>query len=212
MHFALLTRGVFLFYHNYVEKIMVKDKIKQEKENRLNIGVFLASFVFTVLFFVFSIAMFNRQSAIILGIKNDIQEDLQFLKVAQMSDKDNLNKQLVLLREELIKYKSQQEGRDQILGLATINKNQGVQNQPQESTKSASSTTSLPDEIKGIVQLKKNWQSADVFEAPKASSKIIGQIVPEKIYFIYAKEAGWYKVDYKISERGWVQASLIDQF
>lgn len=199
-----MTRGIFLFYYEYMEKSVTK--------NKKNLSLVLICSVFTALFIFFGLILLNRQAIVLLGIKKDIHQELELLKTSQVSNKDNLNKQLVLLREELIKYKSQQEGRDQILGLATINQNQKIQNQATAGANMPVPTVSAVTEIKGIVQLKKNWQTADVFETPKASSKIVGQIIRDKIYFIFAKEDGWFKIDYKLSERGWVQASLIDEF
>ena len=80
---------------------MIKNKINHDKENEAvllvkssnkNLRVFFVSFVFTSLFLIFSIGLSNRQVAILQGIKNDIHQDLEFLKTTRLSDKDALNR------------------------------------------------------------------------------------------------------------------------
>ena len=175
----------------------------------LSIIVFNLSFI--VVFSLGGFAFLSREITILREVEDELHRDLNYIKTSQTSDKNNLNKQLVLLREELIKYKSQQEGRDQILGLAAINQTSIA------ATSSATARLPTPtplaqNPIKGIVQLKNDWQTADVFQEAKASSKIIGQIVKDKLYFIYEINGAWYKIDYNLNLQGWIQSSVIDKF
>lgn len=169
-----------------------------------------------ILTIVFLVYLLFRQNSILKSIRNDLIKNLTYLKELQAVDKEELNKQLSLLREELIKYKSQQEGRDQILGLTKLNQAQTpilpTPNQFQTDDLNQSiSTASDKITINGIVKLKKNWQSADVFLETKASSKIVGQIVKDKLYFVYETQPGWYKIEYQPNQHGWIQSSLVDE-
>lgn len=169
-----------------------------------------------ILAIVVLVYLLARQNFILKSMRDDLIKNLTYLKELQTIDKEELNKQLSLLREELIKYKSQQEGRDQILGLTKFNQAQtpilptpsqsqiGDLNQP-------ISTTSTQITINGIVKLKKNWQLADIFQEAKASSKIVGQIVKDKLYFVYETQPGWYRIEYKPNQHGWIQSSLVDE-
>ena len=127
-------------------------------------------------------------------MKMDLQQGLDRLVTSQISDRDDLKKQLTLLREELIKFKSQQEERPQILGEST-----------------STPAVQPPPDIKGIVKLKNNWKSTEVYQDMKASSKIIGQLIKDKLYFVYDEEPNWYKIEYDLGQYGWVQKSLVDE-
>lgn len=162
--------------------------------------------IFLVVFILLGFIFLSRQIS-------SIHRDLGYFKNSQTSDKVDLGKQLALLREELIKYKNQQEGRDQILGLAALNKTAvPATSMSTDTAKIPSAAASALPSIKGIVQLKKNWETADVFQDPKASSKIIGQVVKDKLYYVYEIDAHWFKIDYKFNQLGWIQASLVDEF
>ncbi len=168
---------------------------------------FFFSFVFSTAIFVVG-SNFIEQTKVLKAMKNDLRQGLDGLKTSQMSDRDDLKKQLALLREELIRYKSQQEGRDQVLGLAKIN-----QTQVETSINIfPSPTIQVPTTaIKGIVKLKNNWQKAEVYSDAKASSKIIGQLIKDKLYFVYDENSSWYKIEYDLSLQGWIQKSLVDE-
>ena len=157
---------------------------------------------------VFLVYLLFRQNSILKSMRDDLIKNLTYLKELQTIDKEERNKQLSLLREELIKYKSQQEGRDQILGLTKFNQ---AQTPILPTPSQLMSTTSAQMTINGIVKLKKNWQLADVFQEVKASSKIIGQIVRDKLYFVYETQPGWYKIEYQPNQHGWIQSSLVDE-
>lgn len=149
--------------------------------------------------------------------RNNLLKNLQSFKDAQTSEREELKNQLSLLREELIKYKSQQEGRDQILALSlgrgqlTENINNSTNKKEIPTVLSAiDSANSANLSIKGIVKLKKNWEKADVYSEKRASSKIIGQIIKEKLYFVYDIDSGWYQIEYQDGQFGWIQKSLVD--
>jgi len=181
-------------------------KLSQKSWPNQTLLVRLISVIFVSVIFIGCFALF-KQIEVLKAMKDELHRDLDYLKTSQISDRDDLNKQLTLLREELIKYKSQQEGRDQILGLTKLNQNQtgGTDLLP-------TPTIPLPVSIKGIIKLKKNWQTADVFQEAKASAKILSQLVQDKLYFVYeVGPAGWYKIEYNLNQQGWVQASLVDE-
>ena len=143
---------------------------------------------------------FIEQTTAIKDMKNDMRQGFKQLSTSQVSDRDDLRKHLLLLREELIKYKSQQEGRDQILALSKPN--QEIIPTP---------TSQASEEIKGIIKLKKIWPKADVYKEMKASSTIIGQLIKDKLYFVYEEDSSWYKIEYDLGTYGWIQKSLVDE-
>lgn len=151
----------------------------------------------------------------------ELTKNLDYFKQSQENERQELKNQLSLLREELIRYKSQQEGRDQILALSLnqkqisedkLNQSGAVLNVSTPSPSLAFNST-IPNQlsIKGIVKLKKNWEKADVYQDKRASTKIIGQIVKDKLYFVYEISPGWYQIEYQTGQWGWVQASLVDE-
>lgn len=159
-----------------------------------------------------------QQNNKMTGLRNDLSKNFQTFKEMQSSEREDLKKQLSLLREELIRYKSQQEGRDQILALSlgrgqltgNINNFSNEKETPTVlSATSAANSTSFS--IKGIVKLKKNWEKADVYSEKRASSRIIGQIVKDKLYFVYEIVSGWYQIEYQDGQFGWIQGSLVDE-
>lgn len=167
-------------------------------------------------FFVILIVIFYsvyKQNMTLKMIQSDFKQSFDYFKNQQTAEKAELKNQLSLLREELIKYKSQQEGRDQMLALS-LNKNQdssfkNLINQADELTASISALNQ--SSIKGILKLKNNWSKAEVYSEAKASSKILGEIYKDKLYFIYEKISGWYKIEYENGLYGWVQASLVEE-
>lgn len=128
-------------------------------------------------------------------LKSDLSGEIDLLHKGQMADKLDVSQQFALLREELIKMKNQREIKQQVLGV------------------NVSPTPSLTGstEIKGIVQLNKKWKTADVFQEPVASSKIVGQAVGGKLYFIYDSKSGWNKIELSDSQQGWIQVQLLDE-
>lgn len=162
-------------------------------QNKNFVLTFFFSFIISIAVFVVG-SNFIEQTKVLKAMKNDLNKGLNSLKSSQVSDRDDLKKQLALLREELIKFKSQQEIRPQVLG---------------ESAPTPS--IQVPTEIKGIVKLKNNWQKAEVYQDMKASSRIIGQLVKDKLYFVYDEDPSWYKIEYDLGQHGWIQKSLVDE-
>lgn len=163
-----------------------------------------------------------RQNKELNKFRQELGKNLDYFKQSQENERQELRNQLSLLREELIRYKSQQEGRDQILALSL--KQGQLPLTDSNPSPMVLSTATIGSElapspsmainqlsIKGIVKLKKNWQKADVYEDKKASSKIIGEIVKDKLYFVYKTVPGWYQIEYLTGRWGWIQASLVDE-
>lgn len=163
-----------------------------------------------------------RQNTELSKFRQELGKNLNYFRQSQESERQELKNQLSLLREELIRYKSQQEGRDQILALSL--KQGRLPSDYSNLSPAVLSTATVGSElistpsltanqlsIKGIVKLKKNWQKADVYEDKRASSKIIGEIVKDKLYFVYETMSGWYQIEFQTGRWGWVQASLVDE-
>lgn len=161
--------------------------------NKNFIFTFFFSFIISVAVFVVG-SNFIEQTKELKSMKKDLQQGLNKLVASQISDRDDLKKQLSLLREELIRFKTKQEIQPQVLG------------------ESAPTPEVLAQaDIKGIVKLKNNWQKAEVYQDMKASSRIVGQLVKDKLYFIYDEDPNWYKIEYDLGLRGWIQKSLVDE-
>lgn len=124
------------------------------------------------------------------------------------------------LREELIKYRAEQVGRDQILGLGSGSSN--------ASDPYANLSMSLDQALATIerqtgavitptptptrqAKLKSGWKTVDAFEKPQASSKIIGQISEKLSYQILANQDNWYQLGLSANLSGWVQSQFIDE-
>ncbi|HAV15354.1 MAG TPA: hypothetical protein DCX25_03415 [Candidatus Pacebacteria bacterium] len=139
--------------------------------------------------------------------------------------------ELRALRDEVIKYRAEQQGRDQILGLST-GLNLPTLTDPLQSLSNTLSTleeatieptlTIPPTQTTnqqntgahlGTVSLLegKSWTSVDAFDQALASSKIVGQLVVRVSYPYYAKENGWYQVELSNGKRGWVQEQFVKE-
>jgi hypothetical protein len=169
---------------------------------------------------VIIIYLLLRQNSSLANLKEDFAKNLSYFKDQQTSEREDLKKQLALLREELIRYKSQQEGRDQILGL-TLTKNQTPEKNAQptednfnnliQQTDQLMATISAQTKIKGIVKLKNNWEKSDIYQSPKPSAMIIGTIVKDKLYFVYEIVGNWLKIEYQEGKFGYIPSNLVDQ-
>ncbi len=145
-----------------------------------------------------------------------------------------VTQELRSLRDEVIKYRAEQQGRDQILGLTqygsvavdpldSITKSIASLEEMTASgsagsgTTNALSATPAPVQADGsmlgtLTMLKdKGWSSVDAFESPVASSKIVGQIVVNVSYPFYAKQTGWYQATLASGKKGWVQAQFVKE-
>lgn len=161
--------------------------------NKNFILTFFFSFIISVGIFVVG-SNFIEQTKELKSMKNDLRKGLDRLVTSQISDRDDLKKQLALLREELIRFKSQQEIQPQVLGESA-----------------PTPVIQAPADIKGIVKLKNNWQKAEVYQDMKASSRIIGQLIKDKLYFVYSEDTNWLKIEYDLGQYGWIQKSLVDE-
>lgn len=161
--------------------------------NKNFILTFFFSFIISVGIFVVG-SNFIEQTKELKSMKNDLRKGLDRLVTSQISDRDDLKKQLALLREELIRFKSQQEIQPQVLGESA-----------------PTPVIQAPADIKGIVKLKNNWQKAEVYKDMKASSRIIGQLIKDKLYFVYSEDTNWLKIEYDLGQYGWIQKSLVDE-
>jgi hypothetical protein len=163
--------------------------------------------IILVIYFVF------KQNLLLKEIQSNLKDNLNFFREQQLKEKEELKNQLALLREELIRYKAQQEGRDQMLSSILGQNQKPINNQENylKEIEQLTSTLSANIDIKGIVKLKKNWQQAEVYETNRASAKILGKIVQGKLYFVYDKAPNWYKIEYENGQWGWVQTSLVEE-
>ncbi|MEK7633904.1 MAG: hypothetical protein AAB437_03610 [Patescibacteria group bacterium] len=161
--------------------------------NKKFLLTFFFSFIFSTAVFVAG-SNFVEQTKALKAMKDDLRQGFDSLKTSQISDRDDLKKQLALLREELIRFKSQQESRTQVLGESA-----------------PTPTIQASADIKGIIKLKNNWQKAEVYQDMKASSKIIDQLIKDKLYFVYDEDPNWYKIEYDLGLYGWIQKSLVDE-
>ena len=150
-------------------------------------------------------------------LENKITDlDSKITKLAPSSN-DTVITALATLREELVKYRAEQTGRDQILGLMTNNASQEDGADPYADLSTtldralAVLTTPTPTPTGQLVKLKANWSTADAFEQPRASSKIIGQLIKNQSYLVKEKQTDWYLVQVNSSQTGWVSAQLLNE-
>ncbi len=131
----------------------------------------------------------------ILG--EELKKEIDFYKNLRTTNDIKIYQQLLALRSELAQ--ARQEKEEKVLGASDSS-----------SLKSAEILTLL-----GIVRLKEGrWERIDVFSEPKASSKIIGEVVNNKtspIYFYTQKQPDWFKIEYKDGKFGWVQAQFLEE-
>lgn len=177
-------------------------------------------FFLLALAFLAFIYFLHKQNMTINSLKKELIKNLDFYKTQQTKEKEELKQQLSLLREELIRYKAQQEGRDQILAL-TFTKNNKANNDVLSSESNLNQMISQADQlistisanvkIKGIIKLKNSWLKAEVYSEPKIGAKILGEIIQNKLYFVYDEQNNWYKVEYQEGKFGWLQRSLVEQ-
>jgi hypothetical protein len=67
--------------------------------------------------------------------------------------------------------------------------------------------------IGGMVKISSSqYPRLDVFEKPKSSTKIIGSLIYDTIYFYRQKTDGWYQLDLDGGQTGWVQSQFLKEF
>lgn len=129
--------------------------------------------------------------------------DQKITKLAPAAN-DSVITALGNLREEMVKYRAEQMGRDQTnlsstldQAIATIERQSGAITPTPTSGRQA--------------RLKSGWKTVDAFEKPQASSKIIGQISGNQSYQILASQNNWYQLGLSADLSGWVQPQFIDE-
>ncbi len=138
----------------------------------------------------------------------------------EIKDRPNKNDEvttaLAKLREELVTYRAEQVGRDQILGLSTTKTDANTADPYANLSMSldqalATLDKQLPRPTSTLAQIKLNpgWISIDAFEQPKAGSKIIGQLKKDLTYTFTAKQTGWYQVTLENQASAWVQSQFV---
>jgi hypothetical protein len=147
-------------------------------------------------------------------VKKELQEELRFYKEMRITNEAKLLQQLASLREELVKYKEDQEQK-KVLGEETVNIAAIDQTLDTLEKYLAESKPSLPSSsqiFQGIVRIKdQKWEKVEVYEESKASSKIIGYAEYGTLYFLSQKEDNWCQIELEEGQLGWIQAQFISE-
>lgn len=158
----------------------------------------------------------NRDLTRLVAETADIKQIVREIK-DQPNKNDEVSSALAKLREELVAYRAEQVGRDQILGLS--NSSAAPAEDPY-----ANLTMSLDEALATIekqihptatptpssqIKLQSNWTSIDAYEQPKAGSRILGQIRAQIPYPFIAKQNGWYQVELENGALAWVQSQFV---
>lgn len=145
------------------------------------------------------------------AVKNILQE---------IKDKPNKNEEvtsaLASLREEMVRYRAEQVGRDQILGLSTTNNTAGTDPYANLSMSIDQALATIEKQLPrptpataSQIKLNSGWISIDAFEQPKAGSKIIGQVKKDQLYPFTTKQSGWYQIKLEDNVSAWVQSQFV---
>lgn len=136
--------------------------------------------------------------------------DQKVTKLAPSAN-DSVITALGQLREELVKYRAEQMGRDQILGVMSDSSLSSTLDRAIATINSqVEGITPTPATIKSA-SLKPGWKSIDAFEKPLASSKIIGQIIANEKYPILNLQNNWYQLTIASGQSAYVQTQFIDE-
>jgi hypothetical protein len=160
-----------------------------------------------------------------LGLQEKVESLTQEIgKFTEDGSSTVVTQELRALREEVIKYRAEQRGRDQVLGITqpgmTVSDPLDSLSQSlmtlEQITGTGSAQTETPEVPSngahlGTVTLldDKGWSSVDAFETPSSSAKSIGQLVIHVSYPFFEKKNGWYQVELASGKKGWVQAQYI---
>ena len=144
-----------------------------------------------------------------------IKQSIQEIK-SQPNKNDEVISTLANLREELVRYRAEQVGRDQILGLSTT-KTDSNSTDPYANLSMSldQALATLEKQLPSTpttatnIMLNPGWISIDAYEQPKAGSKIIGQAKKDQIYSITAKQDGWYQIKLENTASAWVQSQFV---
>lgn len=139
-----------------------------------------------------------------LKLEQEISDELKKIKEELKASSDDMKEQdkavleeLGALKEDILSFKKEFRGRDNILGFATT--------LPDLSSENSSISPA------GFIRIKDNaWQSVDVFEE-KNSSKVIGKAFYGKTYPYFLKEDNYYYVELSESTNGWIGSRFIEE-
>jgi len=168
---------------------------------------------------VYSGSMYSAQKLLLKLQSEKIDElavlksELGELKNEKKSGDEDVLEELADLRKELLEYQAQQQGRDQILGLASLNTTVDKAISVLGGELDEDLPTGTREEKVTMLEIKTDWTEVDVFAEAKASSRVIGEVGGGKIYFYDLKKSGWYRIDLddEAKQQGWVQAQFIEE-
>lgn len=179
---------------------------------------FLALSSLASLFGLNRLLVANQRLNSLLVETTTIRQTIQGIK-DQPNKNDEVTTALAKLREELVAYRAEQVGRDQILGLSTnANSDKTDPSDPYANLSMsidqalATIERQVPSNVSTTatnIQLNPGWISIDAFEQPKAGSKIIGQANQNQLYSFTSKQDGWYQIKLENSISAWVQAQFV---
>jgi len=187
------------------------------KDSKIILGVTLLVFFTNFLLSQWSLrsllkTVLDRQNSQINHL-NQLQEalekELRFYKEARITGEGKLFQQLSGLKEELAKYKSQ----NQVLG------EKDIQDKVDEAVATLEEwlsrkeiATPAGELLRGMVKINDSkWENLEVYAEPRASAKIIGRAKYGEIYFYTQKENNWYKIEFSEGKYGWVQAQFLEE-
>jgi len=162
--------------------------------NLISLIVFVFVFRFSINNLLLRYSLENSRVKI-LG--EELKKEIEVYKNLRTANDIKIYQQLLALRSELAK--ARQEKEEKVLGA-----------KESDSSKSGEILTLL-----GMVRLKEGrWERIDVFSEPKASSRIIGELIDDglsPIYFYTQKQPDWFKIEYKDGKFGWVQSQFLEE-
>jgi len=183
-------------------------------QQKLTLGL-LAFLALSLLGGLFGI---NRSLSKLSAETNSIKQT-----VAEIKNQPNKNEEVSLalatLREELVKYRAEQVGRDQILGLSTSGNTDTGSDQYANLSMSLDQAlatlenqlrpTATPTPAAPSVKLNQGWDKVDAHEQPKAGSQIVGQLKTGLAYPLVGKQSGWYQIKLENNALAWVQSQFV---
>jgi len=187
--------------------------------SRLMTVMVFSSIVGAMSIAVYSSSMYSTQKLLLKMQSEKIDElaalksELGELKNEKKSGEEDVLEELAGLKEELMEYQAQQQGRDQILGLSNLNTSVDKAISVLEGELPEDSAAKTQGKAMGMLRVKDDWIEVDVYKEAKASSRIIGTVEGDKIYFYDLKESGWYRVDLddEAKQKAWIQAQFIKE-
>ena len=187
------------------------------KDSKIILGVILLAFFTNFFLSQWSLrsslkTVLDRQNSQINHLnqlQEELEKELKFYKEARITGEGKLFQQLSGLKEELAKYKSQNE----VLGEKDIGEkvDEAVATL-EEWLAGKEIATTAGALLRGMVKINDpKWKSVEVYAEPKASAKIIGKAKYGEIYFYTQKENNCYKIEFSEGNYGWVQAQFLEE-